>query len=219
MTDYTEMAQRCFENSRDHGFWAKPRNFEEMMELADSELAEALEEHRHGKELEYFPNHSMDCATFAPLQGRTVEWRDGQEWVSDGFQLHLIDWSRMPACDCNPKPEGIASELADFVIRCFETAFGRGYRDFNEQMALPTDFRLSDNFAANLFRIGRHLHDSSDAWYASGQPSSNEWLLLAVRKVFILADSIGCPHDDFIAVIERKMSWNKSRPFKHGKAY
>lgn len=224
LIDYGLMAQRCFDNSKAHGFWDEPRDFEEMMALADSELVEAMEEHRHGKPLEYFPQHSMGCATYAALQGKEIHIRDGEQWWSDGHQLHLIDWDKMPACDCNPKPEGVASELADFVIRVYETCFGRGYRAFNEQMALGTELRLSNNFAANTFRIGKHLHDAAGSLKirdggGDGRRSANEWLLFAVRKVFILADSIGCPHDDFIAVIERKMAYNATRPHKHGKRY
>ena len=60
--DYIDVARRCWENSRDHGFWDVPRDFEEMMMLANSELAEALEEHRHGKPLEYRAEHVTDCA-------------------------------------------------------------------------------------------------------------------------------------------------------------
>ena len=69
-----ELAQQINDNARAKGFWDADRNMGEMLMLAVSELAEALEEHRAGKPAEY---------------------------VCTG------------AC----KPEGVAVELADAVIR------------------------------------------------------------------------------------------------------
>src|SRR5690348_3932574 len=43
------LAQSINDNARAHGFWQSERNFGEMLMLATSELAEALEEHRQGR--------------------------------------------------------------------------------------------------------------------------------------------------------------------------
>lgn len=219
MTDYTDMAKRCWENSRDHGFWDEPRDFEEMMALADSELVEALEEHRHGRELEYKEEHTSACdvSMWWAAWGE-ITW-DGDGWWKD-YGLHRIpvDPAECPPCSSAAcKPEGIAVELADFIIRVFETSYGLGFRGHNDQMGSDPDWLMSPNFAANVFRIGKHLHDAAEAWARDQQGLAFAWLMMACRRVLTLAEAIGC--DDFEGVIGRKMKFNATRPFKHQKAY
>lgn len=72
-----ELAKDIHRIAVDHGFWDADRNMGEMLMLATSELAEALEEHRTGKPAEYEGEHG--------------------------------------------KPEGVAVELADCIIRCLDT--------------------------------------------------------------------------------------------------
>ncbi len=49
MKDYTlnEMSKRCHEIAVSKGFWDKPRNIGEALMLIVTELAEAMEAHRH----------------------------------------------------------------------------------------------------------------------------------------------------------------------------
>lgn len=79
----TSLAKAIHDNARSHGFWDAERNFAEMLMLATSELAEALEEHRNNKPAVYFVGTS-------------------------------------------PKPEGVAVELADCIIRCLDTLYSLG---------------------------------------------------------------------------------------------
>lgn len=44
------LAQEVHQTAREHGWWASPRTFGELIALCHSELSEALEEHRNGKE-------------------------------------------------------------------------------------------------------------------------------------------------------------------------
>lgn len=70
------------------------RNMGEMLMLAVSELAEALEEHRDGKPV-FYTDHG-DYTTERGEASYTVE---------------------------RGKPEGIAVELADCIIRCLDTMY------------------------------------------------------------------------------------------------
>lgn len=101
-----ELVSRAHENAVRHGFWDKPPEFGTAIALIHSELSEALEEHREGKNAYY------------------VE---------------------------NGKPEGYAVELADAVIR--------------------------------------------------------------------IADLCGALGIDLEEVIAKKMGYNESRPYRHGKKY
>ena len=105
-----ELAKQINDNARAHGFWDGDRNFGEMIALAHSELSEALEEHRSGREPEYF------------------QINGGQVWRTD-------DGSGSDWCTANgkatytgvlAKPEGVAVELADCIIRCLDTMHSLG---------------------------------------------------------------------------------------------
>ena len=118
MSTLNELARQINDNARSKGFWDGDRNMGEMLMLAVSELAEALEEHRAGQPAEYVPDHH-----------------------------HAAGWD----CDGQCKPEGVAVELADCIIRCLDTMYSLGV--------------------------------------------------------------------DVDGVVARKMAYNASRPFKHGKAH
>lgn len=45
-----EMAKEIHENAIAHGWWEEPRHFGGIIALCHSELSEALEEHRNGRE-------------------------------------------------------------------------------------------------------------------------------------------------------------------------
>ena len=99
-----ELAKQIYDNARAHGFWDGDRNFGEMIALAHSELSEALEEHRSGSPAEYAV-HQIGCR----------QWR-----LTD----NLLLGSPIDGCGC--KPEGVAVELADCIIRCLDTMHSLG---------------------------------------------------------------------------------------------
>lgn len=138
-----ELAQQINDNARSKGFWDADRNMGEMLMLAVSELAEALEEHRDGKPAEYFQINGKEVRRPTENLGRP-----GADWVAvkplAGGELQT--WTGVTA-----KPEGVAVELADCIIRCLDTMLSLGV--------------------------------------------------------------------DIDGVVARKMAYNASRPFKHGKAY
>lgn len=89
-----ELAERINKTARDHGFWEADRNFGEMLALIHSEVSEALEEHRSGNPTVYYA-HTDTCP-----------WKTGGTWTGQ--------------C-CLAKPEGVAVELADALIRILDT--------------------------------------------------------------------------------------------------
>ena len=104
------LAAKIHKNAVEKGFWDDERNVSEMLMLAVSELAEAQEEHRAGKPLVYTPVHRESCSLYAcPL--------------SD-----CIKGGGCGACDCAGlcKPEGVAVEIVDCIIRCLDTLAGMG---------------------------------------------------------------------------------------------
>lgn len=120
------LAGEIFGNAAAHGFWDEDRNFGEMMMLAVSELSEALEEHRAGRQNVYY-RHEPGCA----LADHHVYGMPGEN----------------PDCTCTAKPEGIAVELADCVIRCLDTMHSLG---------VDIDAVVAEKMAYNASRPYKH---------------------------------------------------------------
>lgn len=95
----TELIEEAHENAVEHGWWEEERTFGEQIALIHSELSEALEEYRNGRgftEDYYECPESKENYAFCPSIG--------------------------PCGYCQfAKPCGIPIELADAVIRIFDT--------------------------------------------------------------------------------------------------
>ena len=92
-----ELAREVHENAVAHGFYETTPSLPEVIALIHSELSEALEEYRNGKPLIY------GCCNIEGAvcdHSETCDRTEGE-----------------PSC----KPEGIAVELCDAVIRIFDT--------------------------------------------------------------------------------------------------
>lgn len=91
-----ELAKEVHQNAVEHGWWEEERSFGEIIALCHSELSEALEEFRNHKPFEYF-----NCKS---------------ENIDE-----LINGCGEECKTCkNGKPEGIAVELADCIIRILD---------------------------------------------------------------------------------------------------
>lgn len=92
----TELIKEAHENAIEHGWWEEERSFGEQIALMHSELSEALEEYRDGRG---FTEDYYECKEdFCPYPNRPCP-----DECSHG------------------KPCGIPIELADAVIRIFDT--------------------------------------------------------------------------------------------------
>lgn len=122
-----DLAREIHKTAVDHGFWpAEGRNLGEMLMLATSELAEALEEDRSGKPHIYWA--CPECGFTTHLQPMTEE--DQIHAIPDDHKilrniLRMIGLVRKPI-DCDYagqlKPEGALVEVIDCIIRCLDTA-------------------------------------------------------------------------------------------------
>ena len=124
-----ELAAAIHGNARDHGFWEADRNFGEMLMLATSELAEALEEHRNGRPNLHY-THAKCPAGNHPMEGRGS--------VAEPYRLSIT-----PTC----KPEGVAVELADCLIRVLDTMHSLG---------VDIDAIVTEKMAYNASRPYKH---------------------------------------------------------------
>lgn len=130
------LAAAIYGNARDHGFWDDgERNFAEMLMLVTSELAEALEEHREGRPNVY---HSINARRVY----RVVD-ASGADWTTNPNGLSLGN----TYTGFRVKPEGVAVELADALIRILDTMHSLG---------VDIDAVVADKMAYNATRPFKH---------------------------------------------------------------
>jgi NTP pyrophosphatase (non-canonical NTP hydrolase) len=119
-----ELSKEIHQNAVDHGWWEEGRSFGDIIALCHSELSEALEEYRDGKSNLYF-----DCAV-------------------DDQDPDCVCEPRHPGCgqyytnDCGyrgRKPEGIAIELADCIIRILDYCSHAGI-DIDEAIRIKHEY-------------------------------------------------------------------------------
>ena len=221
MSVLNDLAKRINDTSTAHGFWPpEGRNFGEMIALAHSELSEALEEHRDGKPARYHQINLSISTTVTPESAAILsKLRD----ITPGEQQVLVSQGIA-------KPEGAAVEVADCLIRCLDTLYS-GTNDidgvfvtFFKLHTQPTslfeyngliNYKLAENFGEQLTNIHLKL---STAWscYKDGH---NSWRFALIQTIALCMATIAALGEDIDAVVEEKMAYNESRPYKHGRAY
>ena len=110
MTGINEVAKQIHENAVEHGWWDEERSFPEIVALCHSELSEALEEYRSGRPNLYFPCNAG---------GLCVDGRPDEN-VACGSRIYNPDDPEAPCSARSKKPEGIAVEMADCIIRILD---------------------------------------------------------------------------------------------------
>jgi hypothetical protein len=106
-----ELAKEIHENAKAHGWWEEERSFGDIVALCHSELSEALEEYRNDKPMIYcnFPVGGMNYSVIE------TPYVSGQ------------------------KPEGIAVEMADCIIRILDWCGKEGI-DIDEIVRIKTEY-------------------------------------------------------------------------------
>ena len=102
----TEFSKEVHQNAMDHGWWEKEVTFGEVIALCHSELSEALQEYRDGMPMEYrrceFYRHQVSkIACEKEKCSANLTGGCDERYISD-------------------KPEGVAVELADCILRILD---------------------------------------------------------------------------------------------------
>ena len=116
-------AEEVHKNAVNHGWWEKEREFPEVIALCHSELSEALEEYRSGNPMVWYKCH--DSALI-------------REKCSD------VCFAGQD-CTCKAKenkPEGIAVEMADCIIRILDWCDKEGI-DIEKVLRIKHEYNLT----------------------------------------------------------------------------
>ena len=196
-----DFAKEIHENAKAHGWWDEPRPFDELCALMISELAEALEEARAGRPMEWHWGEMTSTKGLGdPIGGCHIHMKEGHK----------------EGC----KPEGIAVEMADCAIRIMDY-LGNVECDID---SLYEEIDIADGIESTLtktFMAVACLISEADAlmkdecclnaeenveWYFAGA-------LKCIRHWFKANDL------DFEAIARRKHEYNKTRERLHGKLF
>jgi len=122
----------------EHGWWDKPKTMGELLVLIHSEVSEALEEHRNGKEpTETY--YSGKSTTYFP------ELENGDKCTEIFYsktESEMVFQDAMGEEVIVNKPEGIPSELADIVIRVFDIC---GYYGIDLEAAIEEKMEYNES--------------------------------------------------------------------------
>lgn len=120
-----EYTKKIHDNAVAHGWWDEERSFGDIVALCHSELSEALEEYRAGRPMEWCKcsvDYELCIGESCPRDPNTCTYR-------------------------SKKPEGIAVEMADCLIRILDW-FGKE--------GLDVDRIVQEKMAYNETRAYRH---------------------------------------------------------------
>lgn len=119
---FNRLATEVHKNAVAHGWWEEERGLPEVLMLCVSELAEALEEYRNGQDITKVYFHFDACGNMT-----------GEECAGC--------YVENPKCSL-AKPEGVAVELADCVIRILDYC-GHAGIDLEEAVRIKHEYNKS----------------------------------------------------------------------------
>ena len=202
----TEWAKAIHENAVEHGWWETHRDIDEVFALIHSELSEALEEARAGRPMMY---------VYDEYNGECIE------------NPHFFG---------SKKPEGIAVELADAVIRLLDwmeqeklADILRDYETQGEKVCIKVvrSVKKSPKKAAHMIvELHGLLEHMRTAYWATiekrgrAQKKAGKDFMDDIASFVAGVDVwLGCSGIQLKDVIEIKHRYNKTRPYKHGKLF
>lgn len=197
--NFNQFALEVHRNAVAHGWWEGPRTFGEIIALCHSELSEALEEFRAKRPMVYCNGLGTNKACMDDECG-------GIECLN---------------CFTDRKPEGIAVELADCIIRILDWL---GKEDLNV-LALLAEAPLytmcdvpGPIYAASL---GDHIarwHLLLSLAYSCWCRSSGSYAA-ALRMALCIHEILEWAKEnnvDMEKILEVKHAYNRNRPYRHG---
>ena len=198
-----ELAKVIHQNAVEHGWWEDERSDAEVRALIHSEWSEALEEARAGRPMEWY-----ECRA----NGTPCKEEDCDCWFDEVCDEHQLA----------KKPEGIAVELIDGVIRILDL-LGKEKFQFDDE-----DWELNGlkclcgvaHCENEIGLVGFPVAEVVDCLHyeTATDPIApyHDGYMVAIGVVFAWIRAQGMEPE---AILMRKHRYNTTRPYKHGKKF
>lgn len=191
--NWNECARAVHQNAVEHGWWEGERDAAEIFALIHSELSEALEEYRSGR-----PNEWYACE----------ECFGGGKPCDPEDQYDCANYSFKEKCEHrSKKPEGVAVELADCVIRIL---------DYCGKEQIDIGGELSERRAGFDSYTLPALVNACHCLIAGAYENEKEMPVFFAECIAIIRFWCEENDADLEEVIAIKHEYNKSRPYRHG---
>ena len=200
-----EFAKEVHQNAVEHGWWDEPRTVGEIIALCHSELSEALEEYRAGRPMIWYQCLSTDDIVPCRQKEKCPDWLNGM------CEIDAIE----------KKPEGIAVELADCIIRVLDY-MGKEVFDVDALLREAPKAVMCDvpvrvyaaSLGDNISRWHLLLSLAYACWCTSaGTHAAALRMALCICEIVEWAEEAGV---DMEMVLDIKHEYNKTRPYRHG---
>lgn len=194
--DLNELAKEAHQIAVEHGFWDPEPTFGELIALMHSELSEALEEYRADRGMVWHAckedESGIACDDVCSLYnlGAECEYRD-------------------------KKPEGIAVELADCVIRILDWC---GRKDMKPDGILLNIHELHKDEPEHEGPFGDFISMMHNLLSAAAYDSFDDYdrAIFLCSVIYFILDSMEREGVDMEPIIREKMDYNRTRPYRHG---
>lgn len=205
MIDLNEFAKEVHANAVAHGWYdGGERTETEIFANIHSEWSEAFDAYAHG--LPWYYHHCGDPAT------KDVICENLEKCYS-----RKIGWDGDHCFMRNKKPEGIAVELIDGVIRILDYAGYLAKKGISADLCRPIGYKeaeeekvRSKDFCDNICT----LHDFTSYTMEDHENGRyNRGLGLMIFYAFTMVDMAGLDPE---AIMLEKHEYNKTRPYRHG---
>ena len=191
----TEFSKEVHKNAIEHGWWEKELPFASIISLCHSELSEALEEYRDNKPNVYVVREVKVYRRY----GYCIEEEIDNKEITD-----ITDWKE------NEKPEGIAVELADCIIRILDYCGRHNVIVEEGFVPYPCKYLELDEKDSEFENFLCICH----FWLSkSFDNDSVAALLKVIDLILIWAKNNDI---DMYETIRIKHEYNKTRSYKHG---
>lgn len=191
MWDLSEFAKEAHQNAVDHGWWEPEPSFDQVIALCHCELSEALEEYRAGRPMLWY-----ECGA--------------NKAVCDGDKCE--NYGRHGGCSYQKdKPEGIAVEMVDCLLRILDYAGKNGWEcKFGVRKAWVEQEKEFPSLISEL-------HASLSTAWGMGRAevvNLDLWMLDCAEKIITwLWHSYG---EDWTEILKLKNEHNRTREYRHG---
>lgn len=194
-------AKEVHANSVSKGWWDEPRPFDELCALMISELAEALEEARAGRPMEWYYCDMM--CNEKSICFENCGYQMGEPCIVKGY-----------------KPEGIAVEMADCAIRILDYL---GSMECDIERGVISERIDGSECCNNVERLPKAFMMASllitNAWNWSGINDAELQIHPLIGALACILDWFKANNLDFEAIARRKHEYNKTRSIRHGKLF